>query len=55
MQKIIKETKCDAVKLKNINQIKVLIKNRSSNGHLGFLPQTNEVNLNQKEGQTKKN
>ena len=44
-KKIIKETKCDAVKLeggkKIINQIKYLIKNRVPvMGHLGLLPQT---------------
>ena len=44
-KKIIKETKCDAVKLeggkKIINQVKFLIKNKISvMGHLGLLPQT---------------
>ncbi len=44
-KKIIKETKCDAVKLeggkKIIGQIKYLIKNKISvMGHLGLLPQT---------------
>jgi 3-methyl-2-oxobutanoate hydroxymethyltransferase len=44
-KKIIKETKCDAVKLeggkKIINQIKYLIRNRIPvMGHLGLLPQT---------------
>ena len=44
-KKIIKETKCDAVKLeggkKIINQIKYLVKNKISvMGHLGLLPQT---------------
>ena len=44
-KKIIKETKCDAVKLeggkKIINQIKLLIKNKIPvMGHLGLLPQT---------------
>ncbi len=44
-RKIIKETKCDAVKLeggkKIINQIKFLIKNKIPvMGHLGLLPQT---------------
>jgi len=44
-RKIIKETKCDAVKLeggkKIINQIKLLIKNKIPvMGHLGLLPQT---------------
>ena len=44
-KKIIKETKCDAVKLeggkKIINQIKYLIKNKVPvMGHLGLLPQT---------------
>ena len=46
-KKIIKETKCDAVKLeggkKIIKQIKFLIKNKISvMGHLGLLPQTNK-------------
>ena len=45
-KKIIKETKCDAVKLeggkKIIKQIKYLIKNKIPvMGHLGLLPQTN--------------
>ena len=44
-KKIIKETKCDAVKLeggeKIVNQINFLIKNKISvMGHLGLLPQT---------------
>ena len=44
-KKIIKETKCDAVKLeggkKIINQIKLLIKNKIPvMGHLGLLPQS---------------
>jgi 3-methyl-2-oxobutanoate hydroxymethyltransferase len=44
-KKIIKETKCDAVKLeggkKIIKQIKFLIKNKIPvMGHLGLLPQT---------------
>ena len=44
-KKIIKETKCDAVKLEGgkniINQVKVLIKNKIPvMGHLGLLPQT---------------
>ena len=44
-KKIIKETKCDAVKLeggkKIINQIKYLIRNKVPvMGHLGLLPQT---------------
>ena len=44
-KKIIKETKCDAVKLEGgkriINQIKYLIKNKIPvMGHLGLLPQT---------------
>ena len=44
-KKIIKETKCDAVKLEGgkeiINQINFLIKNKISvMGHLGILPQT---------------
>ena len=46
-KKIIKETKCDAVKLeggkKIVNQIKLLIKNKIPvMGHLGLLPQTNK-------------
>ena len=45
-KKIIKETKCDAVKLEGgkniINQVKFLIKNKIPvMGHLGLLPQTN--------------
>ena len=44
-RKIIKETKCDAVKLeggkKIIKQVKILIKNKIPvMGHLGLLPQT---------------
>ena len=44
-KKIIKETKCDAVKLEGgkniINQIKILVKNKIPvMGHLGLLPQT---------------
>ena len=44
-RKVIKETKCDAVKLeggkKVINQIKILIKNKIPvMGHIGLLPQT---------------
>ena len=44
-KKIIKETKCDAVKLeggkKIINQIKYLVRNKIPvMGHLGLLPQT---------------
>ena len=44
-KKIIKETKCDAVKLeggkKIVNQIKLLIKNKIPvMGHLGLLPQS---------------
>ena len=47
VKKVLKETKCDAVKLeggaKIINQVKVLIKNRIPVlGHLGLLPQSNK-------------
>ena len=46
VKKVLKETKCDAVKLeggsKIINQVKVLIKNKIPVlGHLGLLPQSN--------------
>ena len=46
-KKIMKETRCDAVKLEGgkeiINQIKLLIKNKIPvMGHLGLLPQTNK-------------
>ena len=57
-KKIIKETKCDAVKLEGgkniINQIKVLIKNKIPvMGHLGLLPQTNRGKFKSK-GRTDK-
>ena len=57
-KKIIKETKCDAVKLeggkKIIKQIKFLIKNKISvMGHLGLLPQTNKGKFKSKGGNTK--
>ena len=47
-KKIIKETKCDAIKLeggkKIINQIKLLIKNKIPvMGHLGLLPQSDKT------------
>ena len=47
VKKVLKETKCDAVKLeggaKIINQVKVLIKNKIPvSGHLGLLPQSNK-------------
>ena len=47
VKKVLKETKCDAVKLeggaKIINQVKVLIKNKIPVlGHLGLLPQSNK-------------
>ena len=47
VKKVLKETKCDAVKLeggaKIINQVKVLIKNKIPVlGHLGLLPQFNK-------------
>ena len=53
-KKIIKETKCDAVKLeggkKIIHQIKLLTKNKIPvMGHLGLLPQSTKANLNLKE------
>ena len=54
-KKIIKETKCDAVKLEGgkniINQIKFLIKNKIPvMGHLGLLPQTNRGKFKSKGG-----
>ena len=57
-KKIIKETKCDAVKLeggkKIIKQIKHLIKNKIPvMGHLGLLPQTNKGKFKSKGGSTK--
>ena len=57
-KKIIKETKCDAVKLeggkKIINQINFLIKNKIPvMGHLGLLPQTNKGKFKSK-GKTDK-
>ena len=57
-KKIIKETKCDAVKLeggKNIlEQVKFLIKNKIPvMGHLGLLPQTNKGKFKSK-GRTSK-
>ena len=56
-KKIIKETKCDAVKLeggkKIINQIKLLIKNKIPvMGHLGLLPQSAKGKFRSK-GKTK--
>ena len=47
VKKVLKKTKCDAVKLeggaKIINQVKVLIKNKIPVlGHLGLLPQSNK-------------
>ena len=52
-KKIIKETKCDAVKLeggkKIINQVNYLIKNKINvMGHLGLLPQTTRGKFNSK-------
>ncbi len=54
-KKIIKETKCDAVKLEGgkniINQVKFLIKNKIPvMGHLGLLPQTNKGKFKSKGG-----
>ena len=54
-KKIIKETKCDAVKLEGgkniINQVKFLIKNKIPvMGHLGLLPQTSRGNFKSKGG-----
>ena len=56
--RIIKETKCDAVKLeggkKIIRQIKFLIKNKIPvMGHLGLLPQTNKGKFKSKGGSAK--
>ena len=57
-KKIIKETKCDAVKLeggkKIVNQIKLLIKNKIPvMGHLGLLPQSTKGKFKSK-GKTAK-
>ena len=57
-KRIIKETKCDAVKLeggkKIIRQIKFLIKNKIPvMGHLGLLPQTNKGKFKSKGGSAK--
>ena len=57
-KRVIKETKCDAVKLeggkKIIKQIKFLIKNKIPvMGHLGLLPQTNKGKFKSKGGNTK--
>ena len=57
-KRIIKETKCDAVKLeggkKIIKQIKFLIKNKIPvMGHLGLLPQTNKGKFKSKGGSAK--
>ena len=57
-KKIIKETKCDAVKLeggkKIVNQIKLLIKNKIPvMGHLGLLPQSTKGKFKSK-GKTEK-
>jgi len=57
-KKIIKETKCDAVKLeggkKIVNQIKFLVKNKIPvMGHLGILPQTNKGKFKSKGGSSK--
>jgi len=57
-KKIIKETKCDAVKLeggkKIVNQIKFLIKNKIPvMGHLGILPQTTKGKFRSKGGSSK--
>ena len=57
-KKLIKETKCDAVKLEGgkriINQIKLLIKNKIPvMGHLGLLPQSTKGKFKSK-GKTKK-
>ena len=56
-KRVIKETKCDAVKLeggkKIIKQIKFLIKNKIPvMGHLGLLPQTNKGKFKSKGGST---
>ena len=57
-RKIIKETKCDAVKLeggkKIINQVKLLIKNKIPvMGHLGLLPQSTKGKFKSKGKTTK--
>ena len=57
-QKIIKETKCDAVKLEGgkniIEQVKYLIKNKISvMGHLGLLPQSTKGKFKSKGKSTK--
>ena len=57
-KRIIKETKCDAVKLeggnKIINQIKILIKNKIPvMGHLGLLPQSAKGKFKSKGNTTK--
>ena len=57
-KRIIKETKCDAVKLeggnKIINQIKILIKNKIPvMGHLGLLPQSTRGKFKSKGNTTK--
>ena len=57
-KKIIKETKCDAVKLeggkKIINQIKLLTKNKVPvMGHLGLLPQSTKGKFKSKGKTTK--
>ena len=57
-KKIIKETKCDAVKLeggkKIVNQIKLLIKNKIPvMGHLGLLPQSTKGKFKSKGKTTK--
>ncbi len=57
-KKIIKETKCDAVKLeggkKIINQINLLIKNKIPvMGHLGILPQTAKGKFKSKGGSSR--
>ena len=54
-KKIIKETKCDAVKLEGgkniINQVKFLIKNKIPvMGHLGLLPQSSKGKFKSKGG-----
>ena len=58
VKKVLKETKCDAVKLeggaKIINQVKVLIKNKIPVlGHLGLLPQSNKGKFKSKGKTTK--
>jgi len=57
-KKIIKETKCDAVKLEGgkniISQIKILVKNKIPvMGHLGLLPQTSKGKFKSKGGTAK--